>query len=119
MKVDSNRNQYAILGHSKYGPSFGFDIFIANNSNTTMDSRSNFFFIEIVNKKNINKQYPLSTKKYLKQNEVKQNEVEHIGTANESGIEDDFSQANSSVDSSETVGYSYFFDHAFFKCKQS
>ena len=41
MKVDSNRNQYAILGHSKYGPSFGFDIFIANNSNTTMDSNSN------------------------------------------------------------------------------
>jgi hypothetical protein len=41
-------------------------------------------------------------------------EVEHIGTANESGIEDDFSQANSSVDSSETVGYFYFFDHSFF-----
>ncbi len=55
----------------------------------------------------------------MKQNEVKLNEVEHIGTENESGIEDDFSQANSSVDSSETVGYSYFFDHAFFKCKQS
>jgi hypothetical protein len=41
MKVNPNQHQYAIGCHSEWGPIFGYDIFIANNANTTMDSYSN------------------------------------------------------------------------------
>ncbi len=43
MKMDSNRLQYAIRCNPEYGPTFGLgnDIYVANNSNTTMDSFSN------------------------------------------------------------------------------
>jgi hypothetical protein len=41
MKIDPNRPQYAIYCSSGYGPSFGWDIIIANNANITMDSYSN------------------------------------------------------------------------------
>jgi hypothetical protein len=43
MKIDPNRHKNAIGCHSGYGPTFGgfFDIKIANNANTTMDSFSN------------------------------------------------------------------------------
>jgi hypothetical protein len=41
MKVDPNRHHRAIYCHSEYGPTFGGDIIIANNANTTMDSFSN------------------------------------------------------------------------------
>ena len=45
MKVDPNRpNRYSIIRSPDFGPIFGNDIFIANNSNTTMDSRSNLGF---------------------------------------------------------------------------
>jgi hypothetical protein len=40
MKVDPNENEYAIICDSDYGPTFGHDIHIANNANTTMGSRS-------------------------------------------------------------------------------
>jgi hypothetical protein len=40
MKVDPNKSQYAIRCDSRCGPSFGGDICIANNANTTMDSYS-------------------------------------------------------------------------------
>jgi hypothetical protein len=40
MKVDPNRHEYAIRCHPKFGPTFGFDIRIAYNSNTTMDNVS-------------------------------------------------------------------------------
>jgi len=40
MKVDPNQHEYAINCDSKYGPSFGGDICIVNNANTTMDSYS-------------------------------------------------------------------------------
>ena len=40
MKVNSNAHEYAILCHSEYGPTFGRDIRIFNNANTTMDSVS-------------------------------------------------------------------------------
>jgi hypothetical protein len=40
MKVDPNKSQYAIRCDSRWGPSFGGDICIANNANTTMDSYS-------------------------------------------------------------------------------
>jgi hypothetical protein len=42
LKVDSNRHEYAIGCDSRCGPKFsgGFDIHIANNANTTMDSYS-------------------------------------------------------------------------------
>jgi hypothetical protein len=42
--VDPNYQQYAIHCHSSNGPSFGFDIKIANNANTTMNSFSNLGF---------------------------------------------------------------------------
>ena len=42
MKIDPNKHKYAIFCDSEYGPTFGYDIFIANNANTTMDSYSNF-----------------------------------------------------------------------------
>ena len=41
MKVHSNRHEYAIYCHSEWGPSFGPDIIINNNANTTMNSFSN------------------------------------------------------------------------------
>jgi hypothetical protein len=40
MKVDPRRHETAIYCHSSIGPSFGGDIFIANNSNTAMNSYS-------------------------------------------------------------------------------
>jgi hypothetical protein len=40
MKIDPNQHEYAILCHSEFGPSFGDDINIADNANTTMDSYS-------------------------------------------------------------------------------
>jgi hypothetical protein len=42
MKVEPNQHEFAIFCGSKYGPTFGFDILIANNANTTMDSNSRF-----------------------------------------------------------------------------
>jgi hypothetical protein len=41
MKVDPNQHEYAIRCHSSLCPSFGGSIYIENNSNTTMESRSN------------------------------------------------------------------------------
>jgi hypothetical protein len=43
IKIDPNQHEYAIGCYSSWGPSFGgfFDIKIANNANTTMDSHSN------------------------------------------------------------------------------
>ncbi len=41
MKVDPNENHRAIFCDSEFGPTFGFEIHIANNPNTTMDSWSN------------------------------------------------------------------------------
>jgi hypothetical protein len=38
MKIDPNQQQCAIFCHSECGPSFGKDILIANNANTTMNS---------------------------------------------------------------------------------
>ena len=40
MKIDPNRHEYAIYCHSVCGPTFGDDIVIENNANTTMDSYS-------------------------------------------------------------------------------
>jgi hypothetical protein len=40
MKINPNRHKYAIRCDPKYGPKFGFDIVIANNANTTMNSYS-------------------------------------------------------------------------------
>ena len=44
MKFNLERHQYAIYCDSSCGPSFGFDICIANNANTTMKSLSNLGF---------------------------------------------------------------------------
>jgi hypothetical protein len=44
IKIHPNQHQYAIFCHSECGPTFGDDIHIANNANTTMDSRSNLGF---------------------------------------------------------------------------
>jgi hypothetical protein len=41
MKIKTNNPHNAIYCHSKYGPTFGPDICIANNANTTMGSYSN------------------------------------------------------------------------------
>jgi hypothetical protein len=41
MKVGPNEHKHAIGCHSIYGPTFGYDIHIANNANTTMSSSSN------------------------------------------------------------------------------
>jgi hypothetical protein len=41
MKVDPNRHEYAIICNPECGPTFGADIYIADNANTTMDSFSN------------------------------------------------------------------------------
>jgi hypothetical protein len=41
MKIDLYRHKNAIYCHSEVGPSFGVDICIAKNANTTMDSQSN------------------------------------------------------------------------------
>jgi hypothetical protein len=41
MKIDPNEHKHAIGCHSIYGPTFGDDIRIANNANTTMDNYSN------------------------------------------------------------------------------
>ena len=43
MKFDCKSPQYAILCQSGYGPSFGPDIIIRNNSNTIQSSYSNFY----------------------------------------------------------------------------
>jgi hypothetical protein len=40
MKVDSNEHENAICCDSEFGPTFGYDINIYNNANTTMDSYS-------------------------------------------------------------------------------
>ena len=44
IKVDPNEHEYAIGCYSDFGPTFGFDIQIANNANTTMNSCSNLGF---------------------------------------------------------------------------
>jgi hypothetical protein len=44
IKIDSNKHQYAIRCFSGCGPSFGFDIHIADNANIRMDSFSNLGF---------------------------------------------------------------------------
>jgi hypothetical protein len=36
MKSDPSREKYAIQYHSSFGPTFGDDIYVANNANTTM-----------------------------------------------------------------------------------
>ena len=41
MKIDPNRHRTAIYCHSRYGPTFGGSICIANNANTTTNSLSN------------------------------------------------------------------------------
>ena len=41
MKIDPDEHHRAILCHSSCGPTFGDDICIANNPNTTMNSYSN------------------------------------------------------------------------------
>jgi hypothetical protein len=41
MKVDPDEHESAIICHSRYGPTFGNDICIANNANTTMNGYSN------------------------------------------------------------------------------
>jgi hypothetical protein len=41
IKIHPNQDQFAILCHSECGPTFGDDIFIDNNANTTWDSFSN------------------------------------------------------------------------------
>ena len=41
IKINPNYHEHAIECNSEYGPSFGWDIEIANNANTTMDSHSN------------------------------------------------------------------------------
>jgi hypothetical protein len=41
MNIDPNEHHHAIECNSEYGPSFGWDIEIANNSNTTMNNYSN------------------------------------------------------------------------------
>ena len=41
MKVNRNQYQYALYCHSECGPSFGDDITIFNNANTTTNSVSN------------------------------------------------------------------------------
>ena len=40
MEIKTNQHQYAIFCHSQCGPLFGWDIWIKNNANTTMDSYS-------------------------------------------------------------------------------
>jgi hypothetical protein len=40
MKVDPNKHQYTLYCHSECGPTFGDDICIADNVNTSMDSYS-------------------------------------------------------------------------------
>jgi hypothetical protein len=42
MKIDPNQHQFATGCNTELGPTFGGDICIKNNSNTTMDSYSNF-----------------------------------------------------------------------------
>jgi hypothetical protein len=44
MKIDPNKHQYAICCNSLFGPTFGHDIKIFNNANTTMDNYSNLGF---------------------------------------------------------------------------
>jgi hypothetical protein len=41
VNLERERHQYAIYCHSSCGPSFGYDITIFNNANTTMDGCSN------------------------------------------------------------------------------
>jgi hypothetical protein len=45
MKINPYKHEYAIRCYSSYGPIFGFDIRIANNANTTMDSYSNLGWV--------------------------------------------------------------------------
>jgi hypothetical protein len=40
MNIYPNHHDHAIYCHSELGPTFGYDIFIADNANTTMDSNS-------------------------------------------------------------------------------
>ncbi len=40
MKINPNIHHRALYCHTEYGPTFGCDICIANNANTTMDSHS-------------------------------------------------------------------------------
>jgi hypothetical protein len=40
IKIDPDEHEFAIFCHSEYGPTFGGDIHIANNANTTMESYS-------------------------------------------------------------------------------
>ena len=40
MKIHSSRHEYAIICDFEYGPSFGYDINIVNNANSTMDGCS-------------------------------------------------------------------------------
>jgi hypothetical protein len=40
MKIDPNHTDMAIYCHSEWGPTFGPDIYIANNANTTKNSYS-------------------------------------------------------------------------------
>ena len=40
MKIHPNRHEWAIYCHSADGPSFGYDIHIANNANTAKGSYS-------------------------------------------------------------------------------
>ena len=44
MNADPNKRQYALYCHSECGPSFGFDINIANNANTSLKSYSTLGF---------------------------------------------------------------------------
>jgi hypothetical protein len=44
MKIDPNKREWANLNFDYYGPTFGDDIIIKNNANTTMKSRSDLGF---------------------------------------------------------------------------
>jgi hypothetical protein len=44
MKIHPYKHEYAIECHSSFGPTFSFDIRIANNANTTMSCSSNLGF---------------------------------------------------------------------------
>jgi len=44
MKIDPNQHEYAICCHSLWGPTFGYDIVIKNNANTTIESCSRLCF---------------------------------------------------------------------------
>jgi hypothetical protein len=56
IKIDPNERQYAICCNPECGPSFSFDIYIANNANTITNSVSNLGFSYK------HRQYPEGTK---------------------------------------------------------